>query len=253
MRIGRITLALACATVTWPASGELQAQEFTLPPAPSSATEQDGTAFSAENGPCFYNPYSWMASGWLNQTSMASEMQDLASGWGTGSDGCVDHYGLTPHDLFGQWSYMLQDVRRPQGASRAQVEAAWEASRKAAAEGPSRPAQPTPPDLTPPDEPRIRTVARSEHAPVPPIGSGYGSNTLVSRPVEFRLAPGPKPSTYQGIPIVERDRAWERVQTPDGRHAWRQTEVSQGRVGNDAGLGARSAVRSRSVGASFTS
>ena len=253
MKIGRITLAFAVAAVVGAMSGDLQAQEYTPPPAPSSATEKGGKAFNAENGPCFYNPYRWRARGLLNQSALASEMKDLAGGWeGAGSSGCVDHYGLNPADFVGSWSYMLIDgVRRPEGASQAQVKAVWEASRKAAEEaeagGTMRPEQPTPPDLTPPEELETRTRARGEHAPVPPIGNGYGSSALVSRSVEFRVAPGPKPSTYQGIPIVERNRAWERVQTPDGRRVWRQTELRQGRYGYDTGLSARDAVRSRSA------
>jgi hypothetical protein len=243
-------LALAVVAVAVPFEGDLRAQELTPPPAPSSATEQDGTAFRAEHGPCFYNPYRWMARGRLNQTLMASEMNDLARGWGAGSglDGCTDRYGLTSFDFFAGWGYMLIDgVRRPERVTQAQVKAVREATRKAAAGETERPAQPTPLDLTPPDEPETRSRVREEHAPIPPIGSGYGSNALASRSVEFRVAPGPKPATYNGIPIVERGRAWERVQTPDGRRLWVQKDLAEAHYRNGAAIGLGNSARSRSA------
>jgi len=241
MRIGRTALAFALAVVVGGMAGQLRAQEFTLPPAPSSSTEKDGTAFLPEHGPCFYNPYSWMVAGRFNQTLLAAEMQDLASGWGRGSSsaGCLGHYALTSYDLFGTWGYMLADgVRRPKSPPRAKVVAAWEASRKAAAGEARGPTQPTPTDLTPPDEPQTRT-ARTGHEAVPALGDGYGSAALVSRSLRFRVAPAPAPATYDGIPIVERDRAWERVETPDGRRVWRETALPPAGYRGSAGLAAR--------------
>lgn len=215
----RVTLALALAAIAGAASGELRAQELTLPPAPSSASEKDGTAFRAENGPCFYNPYSWMLSGRFNQSALASELKDLTSVDSFGR--CIDHYALTPADFLGRWSYLLLDgVRRPKSVSREKVIAAWEASRRAAAEREEK--------------------ERIGHTWVPTIGNGHGSDeALEARTVAFRVAPGPKPPSYNGIPIVERNRSWERVQTPDGRRVWRETALPPTGYRGSAGLASR--------------
>ena len=135
MNTKRVTLALAVAAIAGPVVGELRAQEFTLPPVPSSATEKAGTAFLPENGPCFYNPYSWMVRGAVNQSLLAAEMQDLAASGTSPGSGCLGHYAVTGSDLFGPWAYMLSDgLPQPERVSQARVKAVWDASRKAAAE-----------------------------------------------------------------------------------------------------------------------
>ncbi len=226
MNIGSITLALAVAAVAGSMTGELKAQEFTLPPTPSSPTEKGGTAFRAENGPCFYNAYSWMARGVLSQSLIAAEMQDLVASTGTGSGGCLGHYAVTGSDLYGPWAYMLSDgVPRPERVSQAKVKAVWEASRKAAAEA---------------------EAVRLGHVPVPRIGDGYGSDEIVGRTLVFRVQPRPTPATYNGIPIVERNRSWERFEAPDGRRVWRQIEPR----GNSRQAGVRNGANGR---ASFRS
>ncbi|MBT8479043.1 MAG: hypothetical protein KJO06_09005 [Gemmatimonadetes bacterium] len=210
MDIGRITLALALAAVAGLVTGELRAQEFDLPPAPSSSADP---AFSAENGPCFYNAYSWSVRGQLNQTMIAAEMRDLAGGGTSRGSGCLGHYAVTPGDLYGPWAYMLIDgVTLPERVSQEKVKAIWDASRKAEAE------------------------ARLGHVRVPTIGNGHGSDeALASQTLVLRVAPRPAPSTYNGVPIIERGRAWERFETRDGSRVWR--EIPQGSpYGNRAGL-----------------
>jgi len=210
MNMKRVTLALVAAAIAGTATGELRAQEFDLPPAPSSATEQAGTAFRAENGPCFYNPYRWMIRGAVNQTLLAAEMQDLAGGGTSAGSGCLGHYAVTGNDLFGPWSYMLSDgVPRPERVSQEKVKAVWDASRKAAAEAEAK--------------------ERLGHVWVPTIGSGHGSDeSFVGRTLVFRAAPAPRPETYNGIPIVERNRSWERFETTDGQRVWRTVEPNRG-------------------------
>lgn len=229
MKTARIMLALAIAAAAGPALSQLNAQEFDLPPAPSSATEKGGTAFSAENGPCFYNPYGWMARGALNQTMIAAEMQDLAGG-GTGPlPGCMDHYAVTGTDLYGSWSYMLVDgVDRPEHVSQEKVKAVWEASRKAAAEKEAR--------------------ERLGHVWVPTIGNGHGSDAaLATSTVVLRVAPGRTPASYNGVPIIERGRAWERFEGPDGRRVWREVQPQSSPYGDRAGLRARDGGRAHST------
>ena len=174
MNMKRVTLALAAAAIAGSATGELRAQEFDLPPAPSSATEQGGSAFRAENGPCFYNPYRWMIRGAVNQTLIAAEMQDLAGGGTSAGSGCLGHYAVTGSDLFGPWSYMLGDgVPRPERVSQEKVKAVWDASRKAAAAAEAK--------------------DRLGHVWVPTLGSGHGSDeSFVGRTIVFRAAPALK-------------------------------------------------------------
>jgi hypothetical protein len=178
--------------------------------------------FSAENGPCFYNPYLWSSRSLLNNTYMGSELVTLTAENAVGFGGCGGTYGLTPANFLGNWSYLVidgqADALRSPYVSPAKVQAIKELSRVAAEAGPPRTQQPTPLDLTPPHEPETRTA----HAPVPRIGEGYGSSALTSRTLVLRVAPGPKPTTYNGIPIVERGRSWERIETADGRRVWRQ-------------------------------
>jgi hypothetical protein len=211
MKSRSAVLALATIVMATP-TGHLLAQEFDLPPAPSSATEQDGKAFSAENGPCFYNPYTWMMRGYLNQTAVGGELGELARGWKAYDremEGCVGRFGLTPYDFLGNWSYMISDgVRRPKGATQGQVEAAWKASYEAAAEG--------------------RTTMTLGDAPVPRIGNGYGSDDLSGQTLVLRVRPESAGTmTHDGVPIIERNRTWERVEAPDGRRVWRYSEVKR--------------------------
>lgn len=220
MNMKRVTLAVVAAAIAGTAAGELRAQEFDLPPAPSSATEDGGRAFRAENGPCFYNPYRWMIRGAVNQSMIAAEMQDLATGGTSPGSGCLGHYAVTGSDLFGPWAYMLGDgVPQPERVSQERVKAVWEASRKAAAEA----------------------AAREElgHVWVPTIGSGHGSDeSFVGRTLVFRAAPAPSPATYNGIPIVERNRSWERFETTDGQRVWRQVEPTDS-YGRQTGVQSR--------------
>ena len=217
MNTKRVTLALAVAAIAGPMAGELRAQEFTLPPVPSSATEKAGTAFLPENGPCFYNPYNWMVRGAVNQTMIAAEMQDLAAGGTSPGSGCLDHYAVTGSDLFGPWAYMLSDVPQPERVSQARVKAVWDASRKAAA--------------------AAEANERLGHVWVPTIGNGHGSDKpFVGRTVVFRVAPSPTPATYNGIPIVERNRSWERFETTDGQRVWRAVEPKGDSFGRRIGV-----------------
>lgn len=227
MNTKRVTLALAVAAIAGPVAGELRAQEFTLPPVPSSATEKDGTAFLPENGPCFYNPYSWMVRGAVNQTMIAAEMQDLAGGGTSPGSGCLGHYAVTGSDLFGPWSYMLSDgVPQPERVSQEKVKAVWDASRKAAAEAEAK--------------------ERLGHVWVPTIGNGHGSDEpLVGRTLVFRAAPAPAPATYNGIPIVERNRSWERFETTDGQRAWRVVEPNRDSFDRRPGVEARNGSQAR--------
>ena len=221
----RVTLALVAAAIAGSATGELRAQEFNLPPAPSSATEDGGRAFLPENGPCFYNPFSWMVRGAVNQTLIAAEMQDLAGGGTSAGSGCMGHYAVTGADLFGPWSYMLSDgVPRPERVSQEKVKAVWDASRKAAAEAEAK--------------------ERLGHVWVPTIGSGHGSDeSFVGRTLVFRAAPAPRPATHNGIPIVERNRSWERFETTDGQRGWRMVEPNRNSYGRQPGVQARNGVQ----------
>jgi len=233
MTTRRVTLALAVAAIAGPVVGELRAQEFTLPPVPSSATEKAGTAFLPENGPCFYNPYSWMVRGAVNQSLLAAEMQDLAASGTSPGSGCLGHYAVTGSDLFGPWAYMLSDgLPQPERVSQARVKAVWDASRKAAAEAEAR--------------------ERLGHVWVPTIGNGHGSDeALAGRTLVFRVAPSPTPATYNGIPIVERNRSWERFETTDGQRVWRVVEPNRDSFGRRPGVhaGNGSQARFRSSGA----
>ena len=211
MKSRSVILTLVAVAMAMPAD-HLRAQEFDLPPAPSSATEKDGKAFSAENGPCFYNPYRWMARGLLNQAAIGGELQTLSNGWQAWDremEGCVGRYGLTPSDVFGNWSYMVADgVRSPEGATREEVEAAWSASYRAAAEG--------------------RTTMTLGDAPVPRIGNGHGSDDLSGQTLILRVRPDANGAfTRDGIPIIERNRSWERIETPDGRRVWHYSELNR--------------------------
>ena len=218
MNTKRVTLALAVAAIAGPMAGQLRAQEFTLPPVPSSATEKAGTAFLPENGPCFYNPYSWMVRGAVNQSLLAAEMQDLAASGTSPGSGCLDHYAVTGSDLFGPWAYMLSDgIPQPERVSQARVKAVWDASRKAAAAAEAK--------------------ERLGHVWVPTIGNGHGSDKpFVGRTVVFRVAPSPTPATYNGIPIVERNRSWERFETTDGQRVWRVVEPNRDSFGRRPGV-----------------
>jgi len=244
MSIARTTLVLAVVAAAGLATGDLRAQEYTLPPAAASIAE-DG--FGAASGPCFYNAYSWQAVGALNNTALGGEVLAMleANDGGTGSSvrGCSGTYGLTSFSFVGPWGYMFLDgqanATKAPYVSPAEVQRIKELSRAAAEADLPSTQQPTPLDLTPPHEPDTRTA----HAPVPRIGEGYGSNALTSRSVVLRLAPGPKPNTYNGIPIVERGRSWERFETADGRRVWRQP------VPVNTSYGSRAGVRSRSTSA----
>ncbi|MGB5302381.1 MAG: hypothetical protein WBO43_02680 [Gemmatimonadota bacterium] len=227
MNMKRITLALAVAVFAGLATGELRAQEFALPPAPSSATEDGGRAFLPESGPCFYNPYRWMVRGAVNQSMIAAEMQDLAAGGTSPGSGCLGHYAVTGADLFGPWSYMLSDgIPQPERVSQEKVKAVWDASRKAAAEAEAK--------------------ERLGHVWVPTIGNGHGSDEpFVGRTLVFRAAPAPTPATYNGIPIVERNRSWERFETTDGQRVWRVVEPNRDSYGRRPGVQVRNGALAR--------
>jgi len=175
MNITRITLALAVVAAAGLSTSDLRAQGYTLPPAPNSGTD---VGFSAENGPCFYNPYRWSSRSLLNNTYMGSELETLTAEDGSLLGGCGGTYGLTPANFFGNWSYLLidgqADALRSPYVSPEKVQAIKELSRAAAEADLPSTQQPTPLDLTPPREPETRTA----HAPVPRIGEGYGSNAL---------------------------------------------------------------------------
>ena len=227
MNTKRVMLALAVGAIAGPVAGELRAQEFTLPPAPSSATEDGGRAFLPENGPCFYNPYTWMVRGAVNQSMIAAEMQDLAGGGTSAASGCLGHYAVTGSDLFGPWAYMLSDgVPQPERVSQEKVKAVWDASRKAAAEAEAK--------------------ERLGHVWVPTIGNGHGSDEpFVGRTLVFRAAPAPTPATYNGIPIVERNRSWERFETTDGQRVWRVVEPNRDSFDRRPGFQARNGSQAR--------
>ncbi len=239
MNITRITLALAVIAAAGLSTSDLRAQEYTLPPAPNSGTD---VGFSAENGPCFYNPYAWAATSLLNNSAVGAEVQVMLDGNGGGV--CGDTYGLTSFDFVGPWGYMFidgQGIKKARHVSQEEVQRIKELSRVAAEAGPPRTPQSAPLDLTPPFELETRTA----HAPVPLIGEGYGSSALTSRSLVLKVAPGPKPATYNGIPIVERGQSWERLETADGRRLWRQSEPINNSYGSRAGVRSRYASAER--------
>lgn len=239
MNITRITLALAVVAATGLSTGDLRAQEYTLPPAPNSGTDK---GFSADNGPCFYNPYLWSSRSLLNNTYLGSELATLTAEDGINFGGCSGTYGLTPASFLGNWSYLVidgqADALRSPYVSPEKVQAIKELSRAAAEADLPSTAQPTPLDLKPPYELETRTA----HAPVPRIGEGYGSNALTSRSLVLRVAPGPKPATYNGIPIVERGWSWERIETADRTSARMPTNAAHKRLQRQEGI--RAALRS---------
>jgi len=249
-------LALLAAVGPW---ADLRAQQFTLPPAPNSAADKQ---FSAEFGPCFYNPYAWSSRALLNNSLLGAEMQDLVRSTQNGRS-CAS-YALTSFDFVGPWGYMLSDgIPVPHPASQEEVKAAKQAS-LAALEGEQAavPVQPPAGDERA-SEDRIPGAPRTGHAAVPPLGKGYGSSELVSRRLVLRAAPESKPTMYDGVPIVERGRSWERIQTADGRRVWLETRpvdpaVRRPGAGSFGPAGARSAAgrSSRSpqgAGATFPS
>jgi len=239
MKTGRTTLALAVVVLASLGTSDLRAQDLAPPPASSSATAQGGTNHRAKNVSCLYDSIASIAA-LLNISSIAPETQDLWNGFSGGVCGSGGTQTLTLFDVFGRWGTMLSlNAPKPERVSRETVKAAWDASRKDAAEGPALPPRPTPPDRTEPDELEAPVLLlREGHAAVPRIGDGYGSAALASRSLEFRVAPEPKPASYNVIPIVERGRFWERVETSDGRRVWRQSDPDadpyRGRMGADA-------------------
>jgi hypothetical protein len=215
LNITRITLALAVVAAAGLSTSDLRAQEYTLAPAPNLSAEG---GFSAENDPCL-----WATRVAMHSPGIGAMVRGMLGckrgGGGSGTR------ALTYFDFQGTWdSYVFIDGQYINELSLTAVEA-----------GPPRKPQPTPPDLTPPDEPETHT----EHAPVPQIGKGYGSNVLTSRSLVIRVAPGPKPTMYNGIPIVERGRSWERIETANGRHIWRQSVLVDNSDGSGNGVGER--------------
>lgn len=198
-------LTAILAAALWLAAPEAPAQEYTLPPAPNSGADP---AFSAENGPCFYNPYRWSSRTLLNNTYLGAEIQSMMDPASSGDirlNGCSDTYGLTSASFLGVWAYMFADGQAD--VLRAPYVPRWkvEAIKKASLEYEARKA--------------------AGHAPVPVLGEGYGSGDLQARTVHFVVAPERKPSMYNGIPIIERDRSWERFETIDGRRVWQDRPV----------------------------
>lgn len=205
-------------------TSSLRAQEYTLAPAPNLSAE-DG--FSVENGPCLYTA-TWATRVAMHSPGIGAMVRGMLGDiYGSA---CSGAWAFTYFNFQGPWdSYVFIDGQYINELSRTAVEA-----------GPPRKPQPTPPDLTPPDltspyEPETHTA----HAPVPQIGGGYGSNVLTSRSLVIRVAPGPKPTMYNGIPIVERGRSWERIETADGRHTWRQSVPVDNSDGSGNGVGER--------------
>jgi hypothetical protein len=210
IRIGS-TASLAAALLL-AASGAM-AQEYTLPPAPDSGADP---AFTAENGPCFYNPYRWASRVVLNNTYLGAEIQNMLDPAGSGEvqpSGCSATYGLTPASFLGTWGYMAidgqADALRAPYVSPEQVQAIKQASLEALQN------------------------ERPGHAPVPGIGSDYGSDELKSQTIRFRVLQRQPPATYNGVRVEYGNRSMERVVTPDGRTIWR--EARPGSVVDDLG------------------
>ena len=217
-RIGS-TASLAAALLL-AASGAM-AQEYTLPPAPDSGAEP---AFSADNGPCFYNAYGWASRVLLNNTYLGAEIQNMldpASSGEVPSHACSATYGLTPASFLGTWGYMAidgqADAQRAPYVSPEKVQAIKQASLEAL------------------------QAERTGHAPVPGIGSDYGSDKLESQTIRFRVVQRQPPATYNGV-RVEYGNRMERVVTPDGRTIWR--EARPGSAVHD--LGATRGVKGQS-------
>jgi hypothetical protein len=214
-----VTLALAVAAIAGPVTGELRAQEINASPAPSSLTDAsrpDETWYR----PCFYNA---RALNQLSNTVIAAEMAVLLGA--VESAGCRAVGRVPGIDQYAGWGYMLEELQYPERVSREKVEAVWEASRKAAAEAEAR--------------------ERLGHVWVPTIGNGHGSDeALVGRTLVFRVAPAPTPATYNGIPIVDRNRSWERFETKDGQRVWRVVEPSDS-YGRRPGVRARNGAEER--------
>lgn len=238
MNMSRTTLALAVVAAAGFSTSELRAQEYTLPPAPTSSAK---SGFRAESGPCFYNAYSWQAVGALNNTALGGEILAMLDwnngGAGSSGGGCSGTYGLTSFDFVGPWGYQFMDgqanATKAPYVSPAEVQRIKKLSLAAAEAGSA--SAPLPDDVTPPHEPGTRTA----HAPVPRIGEGYGSNALISRSLVLKVAPEQQPATYDGIPIVERDRSWERIETTSGRRVWRQSVPGDNSYDSRAGVGRR--------------
>lgn len=222
MSIARITLALAVVAAAGLSTSDLRAQEYTLPPAPNSGTD---VGFSVENGPCS----TWATRVAMHSPGIGAMVRGMLGDiYGSA---CSGTWALTYFDFQGPWDdYIFID-----GQYIKEIDGLYinELSRTAVEAGPPRKPQPTPPDVRPPDE----LETHPAHAPVPQIGGGYGSNVLTSRSLVLRVAPGPKPTMYNGIPIVERGRSWERIKTDDGRRIWRQSVPVENSDGSGDGVG----------------
>ncbi len=242
MNITRITLALAVIAAAGLSTSDLRAQEYTLPPAPNSGTD---VGFSAENGPCFYNPYAWAATSLLNNSAVGAEVQVMLDAE-TAAESAATRTGLT--QLRSSSSVGLHVHRRAGALKRLgtcpqeEVQRIKELSRVAAEAGPPRTPQSAPLDLTPP----LRVGDAHRARP----GSAYRRGVRLER-TDFAVSgtqgwpPGPKPATYNGIPIVERGQSWERLETADGRRLWRQSEPINNSYGSRAGVRSRYASAER--------
>ena len=217
MKITRITLALAVVAAAGLSTSDLRAQEYTLPPAPNSGTD---VGFSVENGPCS----TWATRVAMHSPGIGAMVRGMLGDiYGSA---CSGTWALTYFDFQGPWDdYIFID-----GQYIKEIDGLYinELSRTAVEAGPPRKPQPTPPD---------ELETHPAHAPVPQIGGGYGSNVLTSRSLVLRVAPGPKPTMYNGIPIVERGRSWERIETDDGRRIWRQSVPVENSDGSGDGVG----------------
>lgn len=160
---------------------------------------------------CYSNIYSRAALNAIRNSYMAAEMGVLMGA--RDSDPCWPTYPVGPYDPYGGYGHMLSDgVARPERVSQKEVRAAWDASYRAAAEG--------------------RTTMTLGDAPVPPIRSTLSGQTLV---LGVRPSPTVRPSMYDGIPILESGRSWERIQTRDGRSVWSYTEIDRAPSGRSVG------------------
>jgi len=242
MRIRWMALTMAVAAgIATPLDHGLRAQETQEPSSTdaietaSSETTQVKRVYRTGDGAynCYPTEYSHRALDGLRNTTIGGEMAVLMGG--RTEDPCWPGFPVGRFDPYGGWGYMILDgVEYPNPPSQAEVRAAWTASRVAEAEG--------------------RATITVDDAPVPPLGNGYGSSALTSQTLVLQVRPdGPtKPRMYDGIPIVERDRSWERSVTSDGRRVWRSTTIerspSLGSVADRYREGSRAALRS--VGAS---
>jgi len=217
MRIRPVLPALGLLAAVSLSARTVRAQEGAPPPIPDSSAVR---AFLSGLEDCLYNPYRW------SNRAIGAEMREVTVGTRGGSF-CGGNVLTAFHSWGPLWSYMLSDrMPRPEQAPLPRAggtsQAGLTVRDETAIDAPEQP----PADVDRPNgKDREPGQPRAGHAAVPRLGEGYGSSELVSQRLLLRVAPESKPTMYDGIPIVERGRSWERIQTADGRRVWLETGV----------------------------